>query len=105
MNRHNEYIPPCPNCKKEHGAVMTSTTWGHNICCCSHKCGEEIAKKLKKNRASKVYIAARKMFDEAKNRLHDIEYAGIFNDGPGFEDGPWAGGWEERSEIIEGDIE
>ena len=106
MNRHNEYIPPpCPNCKKEHGAIMRSTEWGHSICCCCSECGEKRAKKLTKNRNSKIFIDAVRMFNEAKERMHYIEHAGIFNDGPEFEDGSWAEGWEERSINVEGDIQ
>ena len=68
MNSYDRYMPPpCPNCKKEFGAVLGKTVWGHNICCCSDKCGEEISKKLTKNRNSKAFIDARKVLDEAKN--------------------------------------
>ena len=82
MNSYDRYMPPpCPNCKKEFGAVLGKTVWGHNICCCSDKCGEEISKKLTKNRNSKAFIDARKVLDEAKERMCDIEYAGIFEDG------------------------
>lgn len=44
---------PCPNCgqKDSHdawkGARMSSSGWGHNYSCCSHKCGLEYADKLK----------------------------------------------------------
>ena len=82
MNSYDRYMPPpCPNCKKEFGAIMCSTKWGHNICCCSDKCGEEIAKKLTKNRSSKIFIDATRIFNEAKEKMHHIEYAGIFEDG------------------------
>lgn len=37
---------PCANCKRERGAVMGSSSWGHGQYCCGNACGQRLAKKI-----------------------------------------------------------
>lgn len=63
MFAKQDYVPPeCPNCRKPQGAIMCSSRWGHDVTCCSDKCGEEFGAKLL---ASPKWNKALRMRDEA----------------------------------------
>ncbi|MFA6072462.1 MAG: hypothetical protein WC810_28190 [Janthinobacterium sp.] len=82
MNKYGYEIPkrpPCPNCGKEEGAVMGSTSWGHSITCCSDECGKLIAKKINKNVSSKEYKSAMRSYFEARDKMYLLKYRGIEN--------------------------
>ena len=65
----------CPNCKTGK-AFMGSSSWGHNIMCCSDKCGEDIAEKIEANTSSNKYRKAVESLERAKDRVRSIKYRG-----------------------------
>lgn len=71
MNKNNEYIPTkCPNCDKPESAVMVSSRWGHDVLCCSEKCGVEFGEKLL---ASPKWRKALRLRDEAWELIRECK--------------------------------
>lgn len=78
MYRENKIeIGNCPNCGKECGACCGSTDWGHNISCCSDKCGIAIGAKLKKNESTLEFKTTMRQCNQLKIRLHELRYKKI----------------------------
>lgn len=76
---HREYLPvlgDCPICGKKEGASMGSSSWGHNIECCSQECGERLGEIIKQNIDKKKYRKAVKALEKAKDRVRKIKYDG-----------------------------
>ena len=67
----------CPNCGAKEGATMSSSEWGHNISCCSDKCGLELFKKLNKNIKTKKFKKKLKKYYAFQNELYNLRYKGI----------------------------
>ena len=78
MYRENEIkIESCPNCGKHRGASCGSSEWGHNISCCSDKCGLAIGAKLKKNESTLTFKTTVRQLNQLRIRLDELRYKGI----------------------------
>lgn len=69
--------PDCPGCGAKEGGYMGSTAWGHNITCCSDKCGEKIAKKIDENVSKKVYQKKLEKYYELQGEIEEMRLEGI----------------------------
>ena len=71
MNKGNEYIPgKCPNCDKPDSAIALNSLWGHDVMCCSDKCGREFGAKLL---ASPKWRKALRLRDEAWELMRECK--------------------------------
>jgi hypothetical protein len=71
MNKGNEYIPgKCPNCNKPGSAIMLSSSWGHDVLCCSQQCGIEFGTKLI---ASEKWRKAQRLQDQAWELMRECK--------------------------------
>ena len=83
---YNRHTPgSCPICGVPRSATMCSSTWGHNIPCCSDKCGVAAAIKIQENESNPEYKTALKKLRKLKAKLGKMKYAGINGVDPFFE--------------------
>lgn len=59
-------LKPCPVCAKPEGAFMGSSTWGHDISCCSETCGQKMAVAM-----NALYLSA--PYREAVERMSEAQ--------------------------------
>lgn len=64
---------PCPVCWKPEGAFMGSSTWGHDVSCCSDTCGLKVSDRLKALYLSGEYRTAVDAMTAAMNRVAQLK--------------------------------
>lgn len=70
-------LPDCPCCGKKGGAYMSSSSWGHDISCCSEECGKKIKNQLEANKNSPAYKNALTDYYIAEEKVMELKYKDI----------------------------
>jgi len=60
FNEPRIQLEDCPVCGEKEGAAMGSSSWGHDVRCCSDKCGYIMRDRLRALQEDKKMIRLRK---------------------------------------------
>lgn len=71
-HHHIYRCPDCLACGKKEGGFMGRSVWGHDVLCCSDKCGEAVRDALAKMRQDDRYKFFARMLEHAEAEMTNV---------------------------------